>query len=120
MSWSRPRSSWRRRQRLAAADGGLRRGSLGEPELDVRQLVGEGIVHAFSHEMAVEPGGRTACGIAFRPYQLTYEDASSALRFWHRVTNRPDGPHMLHERERAEDVDIDCMACLVAMQIWEP
>lgn len=80
--------------------------------------MGEGIVHAFSHVVEVV-GARTACGIAFRAYQLTYEDASSALRFWHRVTNRPDGPHMLHEREHAGNVDIDCMACLVAMRDWE-
>ena len=79
--------------------------------------MGEGIVHAFSHvEFSV---ARTACGIEFRQYQLTYEDSSSSLRFWHRVTNRPDGPHMLHEREHAGDVDIDCMARLVAMRDWK-
>lgn len=84
----------------------------------MRLLVGDGIVHAFSHVVEIT-NGQTACGIAFLAYQLTYEDSNSSLRFWHRVTNRPDGPHMLHERESVENVDVDCMACLVAMRDWK-
>lgn len=77
------------------------------------RLSGNGVTHYFLLGIT-EYIGRTACGMTVRPYELTYEDSDSALRYWYRVTNQPDGPPAL--RECVDTVNIDCMTCLVVMR----
>jgi hypothetical protein len=84
----------------------------------MRRLVGGGVTHAV-HNGTIHTAVAqiTACGITFVGYDLPHESPESSLRYLFRVTDPTCGIELL--RGTFEDLEVDCMSCLVRMRTWD-